>query len=128
MEQVRGWARIWVAARRDSQTDQVRQGAWYPVASGGTSRIVLSVPGSLDTVAVPRDAFEIREKRPERFTVVYRPSNAPNPAAGTTADMGKTYAVCPRCTARVRLGIVPPPTTSCKKCGHEGAVAWWETG
>jgi hypothetical protein len=128
MDRPWGWARIWVAAKRDSQTVQVRQGAWYPVLSTGATRIVLALPGSDESLAVPKDAFEIRNQRPERFTVVYRTTHETNPARGTTADMGQTYAVCPKCASRVRLGLVPPPHTHCGKCGHEGDVAWWETG
>jgi len=128
MEQPWGWARIWVAAKRDSQTEHVRQGAWYPVVSSGATRLVLTLPGSHDSLAVPKDAFEVRSRLPERFTVVYRTTADRNPARGTTNDLGHTYAVCPKCTARVRLGLVPPPHTKCAKCGHEGDVAWWETG
>jgi hypothetical protein len=98
------------------------------VVSTGSTRIVLALPGSENPLAVPKDAFEVRTKRPERFTVVYRTTNDDNPAQGTTADVGRTYAVCPKCATRVRLGLVPPPAASCKKCGHEGDVAWWETG
>jgi hypothetical protein len=119
---------MWAAVKRDRQTEQVRTGAWYPVVSTGASRLVLSLPGSNDALAVPKDAFEVRNHPPERFTVVYRTAHDSNPARGTTADLGQTYAVCPKCAARVRLGLVPPPHTSCVKCGHEGDVAWWETG
>ena len=126
MEATAGWGRIWVAARRSAGWDKLRQGAWYPVVSTGATRTVLSVSGS--PLALPKDAVEVRSKQPTRFTVVYRLPDAPNPARGTTQDLGKVYAVCPACTARVKLGPVPPVTATCRTCGHEDVVAWWETG
>jgi len=116
----------------------LRQGAWYPVVSGGPSRLVLDVSGH--GVTVPQDVVEVRPRRPDRFTVVYRTQDDPNPARGTRADVGRVFAVCPKCASRVRLPRRPHLGTSgvwdagsaeratCPGCGHEGIVAWWETG
>jgi hypothetical protein len=131
-----GWARIWRAAKRDDSVT-LRQGAWYPVLRTGATRVVLDVSGR--QVAVSSDALEIRPRRPDRFTVVYRTLHGPNPARGTTADVGVVYAVCPTCSNRVWIPSRPrlttsgawssggPESTTCKKCGHTGTVAWWET-
>jgi hypothetical protein len=128
MEQTLGWARMWYAAKRDEELDaQLRHGAWYPVLSAGDTRAVLDVSGR--RVVVPQDLLEVRAKRPDRFTVVYRTYDDPNPARGTRADLGRRYAVCPMCASRVLLrGHVIPSVTTCTKCGHQGIVAWWETG
>jgi len=120
-----GWARLWAIARPDTRPI-LRQGVWYPIvgeASGG--RLVLEV--GRRRVAVPRRFIEVREERPDRFTVVYRGRDARNPAAGTRRDLGSTYGVCPACGARVRLSA-RPERALCSGCGHGGEIAWWETG
>ena len=128
MEPTLGWARVWFAAKRDEEADpRLRNGAWYPVLSHGNSRTVLDVSGQ--RVVVAQDMVEVRPKRPDRFTVVYRTHEDRNPARGTRADLGRRYAVCPYCASRVLLrGHVIPAVTTCHKCGHQGIVAWWETG
>ncbi len=113
-----------MAAKLDD-VGELRRGAWYPVVSQSGNHMVLDVSGR--RVAVLQDALELRPKRPERFTVVYRARHDPNPAHGTAADLGVRYAVCPRCGTRRWLGG-SPANTSCKQCGHEGVIAWWETG
>jgi DNA-directed RNA polymerase subunit RPC12/RpoP len=137
MGQTIGWARIWYAVKHDDDVT-LRQGAWYPVLNTAPTRVELDVSGH--RVTVPHDVIELRPRRPDRFTVVYRTWNDPNPAQGTKADVGRTYAVCPQCASRVRLPKLPRLGTSgvmdaslaerarCPKCGHEGTVAWWETG
>ena len=82
-----GWARLWFAAKRDEQNEgRLRHGAWYPVLSSGDRRLVLDVSG--ERVAVPQDQVELRDKRPDRFTVVYRTYDDPNPARGSPCDRG----------------------------------------
>lgn len=128
MEQPIGWARVWFAAKREEDDESLlRQGAWYPVMSSGVTRAVLDVSGR--RVVVPQEALEVRDKRPDRFTVVYRTHEDPNPARGTRSDLGNRYGVCPACATRVlfRGGIIPA-VAKCRQCGHEGIVAWWETG
>ncbi|MGH7548490.1 MAG: hypothetical protein ACREMM_09980 [Gemmatimonadales bacterium] len=120
-----GWGRVWAAGPPFDASPMPRQGAWYPIVSTGSTRIVLEVKGR--RVAVPNDLIEIRKQRPERFTVVYRAVNSSNPVLGTRADLGRIYAVCPVSGTRVRL-IGHPRETKCPECGHRGEVAWWETG
>ncbi len=128
MEQPVGWARVWFAAKRDEDDESLlRQGAWYPVMSSGVTRAVLDVSGR--RVVVPQEALEVRDKRPDRFTVVYRTYEDPNPARGTRSDLGTRYGVCPACAARLLFrGGVIPAVAKCPQCSHEGIVAWWETG
>src|SRR5207245_3108615 len=96
-------------------------GAWYPVLSSGVTRAVLDVSGR--RVVVPQELLEVRPKRPDRFTVVYRAWDDPNPARGTRADLGRRYAVCPTCASRVLLrGYVIPAVTKCDMCGKPGIV------
>lgn len=125
MNQPHSWARIWVAAPPIDADPMPRQGAWYPVLTLGATRVVLDVNG--ERVAVPTDLLEIRNQRPERFTVVYRPLNGANPARGTRGDLGRVYGVCPISGTRVRL-IGHPRETKCPSCGFRGEIAWWETG
>ncbi len=119
-----GWARVWATARPVT-SPMLRQGAWYPVVSSGATRAVLEVHGR--AVALPHRLLEIREHRPERFTVVYRPRGEPNPAQGSAGDVGRVYTVCPSSASRVRLRG-RPEEIRCPTCGHRGSVAWWETG
>jgi len=126
VQQPLGWARIWVAAKREAGWDKLRQGAWYPVLSTGATRTVLDISGQ--AVALPKDSLEVRPTLPTRFTVVYRGVEDKNPARGTTSDLGRMYAVCPACASRLKLGPVPPLSVLCRTCGHEDMVAWWETG
>lgn len=120
-----GWARVFPAARRPRADPMARLGVWYPVVSRGASRVVLDVHGR--RLDLPDDLVEIRAKRPDRFTVVYRTETDVNPAAGTKRDLGRVYAVCPTSGTRVRL-YGHPDELECPACGHKGEVAWWETG
>lgn len=119
-----GWGRVWPVARPIADP-MPRHGAWYPVVNRGETRIVLDVNGQ--RVALPVEQVEVRDKRPERFTVVYRVDTQPNPVHGTRQDLGRVYAVCPSCAHRIRL-FGQPEETVCTECRHKGVVAWWETG
>ena len=119
------WARVFPAAKRPETDPVVRLGVWYPVTSRDTNRVVLEVNGH--KIDLPDYVLEIRPKRPEKFTVVYRTKADPNPARGTRQDLGRVYAVCPACGSRQRL-YGQPDSLSCDACDHRGVVAWWETG
>ncbi len=118
-----GWARPWSIAKPFARPSP-RAGAWYPVvAEADATRVVLEIRGK--KVAVHRHLVEIREQRPDKFTVVNRPKADQDAQAG--GDLGRRYAVCPSCNARVPLWADPPRLT-CGTCQHEGEVAYWETG
>jgi hypothetical protein len=117
------WARPW-AISKPFPMPSPRAGAWYPVvAEQDKDRVVLEIRG--ERVLVPRHLVEIREKLPDKFTVVNRPKGQDSPAAN--GDLGRRYAVCPSCNARVPLWGEPPALT-CGTCQHTGEVAYWETG
>ncbi|MBI2615341.1 MAG: hypothetical protein HYW52_06665 [Gemmatimonadetes bacterium] len=121
----RGWARVYPTARPFT-IPRLRQGVWYPIVNPDLGeRVVVQVKDR--RVAVPKRLLEIRAKRPTRFTVVYLARNQPNPAEGTARYLGRKYAVCPACGVRVRLAG-EPERLQCVECGHQGEVAWWETG
>jgi hypothetical protein len=109
MERMVGWARVWFAAKREEDEAQLRNGAWYPVVSSGEHRVVLDVSG--ERVAVPAEVVELRDKRPDRFTVVYRAYDDPNPARGTRGERSRrgrrmgffVIEVCTRGVGMARL-------------------------
>lgn len=119
-----GWGRLYPIAKPFT-SPMLRHGAWYLVVDDLGRRVVVVVKGR--RVAVPRHLLEIRERRPDRFTVVYRAKDEANPAYGTSANVGRIYAVCPESGCRVTLWG-EPDRLICPKCGHQGEVAWWETG
>ena len=120
----RGWGRLYTIAKPFT-SPMLRHGAWYLVVDDLGRRLVLVVKGR--RVAVPRHLLEIRERRPDRFTVVYRGRDEVNPAYGTPGNVGRIYAVCPASGCRVPL-FGEPNQLICPTCGHKGEVAWWETG
>lgn len=124
MSEPLGWARLFALARPHTDP-MLRQGAWYPIVNHGSSFVMLDVRERY--VMLPRHLVEVRPARPARFTVVYRATLDPNPTRGTRADLGRRYAVCPSCSMRMRLWG-EPAEAHCFQCGHEGEVAWWETG
>ncbi len=125
MRKNRRWARAWTLSRASSRP-WLRQGAWYRVVGDEQpDRLVLDVEGRR---AVVRDnVVEIRDQLTSRFTVVYRGYDEANPALGSAADRGRIYGVCPTSGHRVRLAAGVTKAV-CQQCGHEGEVAWWETG
>jgi ribosomal protein S27AE len=117
-----GWARPWAIAKPFVEPTP-RAGAWYPILEeADDDQVVLEIRG--ERVAVQRHLVEIREKRPDKFTVVNRPKNE-EPLQ--TGELGRRYAVCPSCNARVPLWGEPARIT-CGTCHHKGEVAYWETG
>ncbi len=124
MTEVPAWARLYATARPFCRPTP-RTGAWYPVVREIGSRLVIQVAAR--RVAIARNLLEVRPTRPNRFTVVSRAPEDPNPAKGTSADLGRTYAVCPGCESRIRL-FGAAATLTCRQCGHHGDVAWWEGG
>jgi hypothetical protein len=108
-----GWGRVFAAARL-SQAPETRRGAWYPVVSEGRSRVVLEVNGK--RVDLAKAAVEVRAKRPDKFTVVYRSANDQAPPVPKGTDPGRVYAVCPDCAKRTR------PSASRRRCNAPSAA------
>ena len=125
MSEAVGWARPWAIAKPFSVPASPRAGAWYRVLGRSEDgRLVLEIRGR--RMAVLPHLVEFRERRPTRFTLVVRPRNTPIPGH-SNGDVGRIYAVCPSCNARVPL-YGEPPTITCGTCHHRGEVAYWETG
>jgi hypothetical protein len=117
-----GWARQWAAARLFARP-MPRKGAWYPVVGEASAdRLVLMVNDR--KVAIPKRLLELREARPDQFTVVVIPRDALHPGR---ENFGTRYLVCPVCAGRAPL-FGEPQYLTCKSCGHRGEVAWWESG
>ena len=113
------WARIYAAVHKP-HSKNLRHGTWYPVLKDDRpDRVTLRV--GLQILDVPRTLVEIRDRRPAFFTVVDT-VGAPPQASDT---LGKHYLVCPDCARRTVLRG-HPNTSTCKECGYEGEVAWWE--
>ncbi len=119
------WARVWATAHPFARP-LPRAGAWYPVL-GETSgdRAVLRIRGK--RVAILKKLLEFRDERPRVFTVVIRPKEALADLAPFGAELARVYAVCPVCSQRVRI-VDKQTMATCAGCGHDGEIAWWETG
>lgn len=113
-----GWARV-----RNQGAGSLRRGAWYPVVQDVPNRVVIAAGPR--NVAVHREFVQLRQDLPSAFSVVTRRVEDPNPARGTTDDLGQTYAVCPWSRSRVRLDG-RPDHLECPDCGHRGLVTWEE--
>jgi hypothetical protein len=120
-----GWARLWATARPFARP-MPRAGAWYAVVGETTEdRAVLDVRGK--KVAVHRRFLEIRPDRPKVFTVVVRSRATVESVKGARGSVDRVYAVCPACSARVRV-LAEQSMATCPECSHRAEVAWWETG
>ena len=103
-----------------------RAGAWYPVVGEASNdRIVIEVRGK--KVAIQKKFLEVREKRPATFTAVTRTRNTVQMMRTRGQEIPRVYAVCPDCMNRV-TAFPGQAAATCKACGHEAEIAWWETG
>jgi hypothetical protein len=117
MKEPLGWARV-----RPPGAYSLRRGAWYPVVDDNQStEVVIALP--IRTVVIPRGHLQIRRHRPERFSVVVREADDPNPRRGQLNDLGTIYAVCPSFGCRVRLSGHPDEML-CPECGRQFPIAW----
>lgn len=119
-----GWARVW-AAIRPPYSRSLRAGAWYPVLKNELPDRVTILMGPR-AVDAPRRLFEIRPSRPDHFSVVHRVGYQPEPGRRSQHNLGRRYAVCPRCAWRFAIWG-EPHRTRCPHCDHQGEVGWWET-
>ncbi len=127
MKQPIGWARVKGPSEvnvgsQDHVAATLRRGAWYPVVQDDASQtVVLGV--SRAELPVPREALQIRRHQSERFSVVARAPDDPNPVRGTPADLGPSYAVCPTTRSRVRL-TEQTDSLECPRCAADHPIAW----
>src|SRR5881275_2966027 len=81
----------------------LRRGAWYRVIRETGSQVIL----------------DVASVRPDRWTIVERPSDV----AGAAAGWGQSYGVCPHCTHRASL-VHPVVEARCSKCGGTFLIDW----
>jgi len=95
----------------------LRRGAWYRVIRETGSQVILDVDHQPTTIL--REYLEFVSVRPDRWTIVERPSDV----AGVAAGWGQSYGVCPHCTHRAPL-VHPVVEARCSKCGGTFLIDW----
>jgi len=95
----------------------LRRGAWYRVIRETGSQVILDVDHQPATIL--REYLEFASVRPDRWTIVERPSDL----AGAAAGWGQSYGVCPHCTHRAPLDH-PAVEAHCSKCGGTFLIDW----
>ena len=112
MPEIPQWARV-----RGDLNCHVRRGAWYEVLRLTPDEAILEVVKR--PFRVPRSSLQIVPLRPQRWSVVARPSDA----VMTPLSWGSRYAVCPGCCNRTPLQG-HPTKIRCPRCAGVFAVAW----
>src|SRR5438874_3566868 len=87
----------------------LRRGAWYRVIRATGGQVILDVDHQPVTVLC--EYLEFVSVRPDRWTIVERPSDV----AGAAASWGQSYGVCPHCTHREPL-VHPVVEAGCSRC------------
>jgi len=95
----------------------LRRGAWYRVIRETGSQVILDVDHRPATIL--QEYLEFASVRPDRWTIVERPSDV----AGAAAGWGQSYGVCPLCTHRASL-VHPVVEARCSKCGGTFLIDW----
>lgn len=106
----------WARVRGDVKCN-VRRGAWYEVLRLTADEAILDVDTRPFSVA--RSSLQVVHRRPQRWSVVARPSDA----VSMPLSWGSRYAVCPGCRHRAPLKA-HPTELRCGRCGGVFAVAW----
>jgi hypothetical protein len=112
MPEVPQWARV-----RGDMNRHVRRGAWYEVLRLTADQAILDVDNR--PFRVSRSSLQIVPLRPQRWSVVARPSDA----VMVPLSWGSRYAVCPGCCSRTSLQG-HPAEIPCSRCDGVFAVAW----
>ncbi len=107
---------LWARLKSDLHFG-LRRGAWYRVIRQEASEAILDV--ARQPVAVLREHLEFVSVRPDRWTIVERPSYAAGPAAA----WGHSYGVCPNCNHRAPL-VHPVVEARCSKCNETFLIDW----
>jgi hypothetical protein len=95
----------------------LRRGAWYRVIRELDTQVILDVEHQPRTVL--REYLEFVSVRPDRWTIVERPSDV----AGAAVGWGQSYGVCPQCTHREPL-VHPVVEARCSKCHGTFLIDW----
>ena len=112
MPDVPQWARV-----RGDVNYGARRGAWHEVVRVTEEAAVIQI--GQRSVSVPRDSVQIVPIRPQRWSVVPRPSDSIN----MPMSWGSKYAVCSSCGDRAPLKG-QPQEMRCGHCGGVFPVAW----
>ena len=110
MPDVPQWARV-----RGDMNFGARRGAWHEVVRVTAEEAVIQIGER--SLSIPRDSVQIVPIRPQRWSVVPRPSDSIN----MPMSWGSKYAVCSACGARTAPG---PGHGSCPLgwCGQRGGI------
>jgi hypothetical protein len=111
------WARVC-----RTEAHGLRRGAWYPVVGDSDNSLVILDVNKSNRPA-NRATLEIREERPDRWSVVRREPGQEAAQRASDASLGPVYAVCPRCRERVMLAGREEEYT-CPGCGSDYPVDW----
>lgn len=116
-------ARKWARPKR-SGAHGLRRGAWYQVVNDNLeSLVILSVRGT--NVPVPRSMVELRDNRPDQWSVVRWEESQRGARRASDANLGLTYVVCPNCSHRASVIDQPEPAVlSCENCRGTFPVDW----
>lgn len=112
MPEVPQWARV-----RGDVNFGARRGAWHEIVHLTTEAAVIQI--GQRSVSIPRDSVQIVPVRPQRWSVVPRPSDSIN----MPMSWGSKYAVCSSCGDRAPLKG-QPQEMRCGHCGGVFPVAW----
>ena len=111
------WARVY-----RSETYGLRRGAWYPVVRESDSTVII-LDVNKENRLVNREGLEIRETKPEVWSIVRRSPDQEAAQRASDASLGPVYGVCPECQNRI-LMTTRPESYTCPKCGIEHDVDW----
>jgi ribosomal protein S27AE len=111
------WARVC-----RSEAHGLRRGAWYPVVGDADNSLVILDVNKSNRPA-SRASLEIRDNKPEHWSVVRRDPDQEAAQRASSAKLGPVYAVCPNCRERVVLAG-REETYRCPECGAEYPVDW----
>ncbi len=95
----------------------LRRGAWYRVIRATGGQVILDVDHQPVTVLC--EYLEFVSVRPDRWTIVERPSDV----AGAAAAWGQSYGVCLHCTHREPL-VHPVVEAGCSRCRGTFLIDW----
>ncbi len=101
----------------------LRRGAWYPVVNEVTAEMLL-LDVARRNVPVPRTALEVSERTPGKWSIVEWQDSDQGFGRASQSGFDMTYAVCPKCRARVTLPDGSAERMQCPECGGDFPVEW----
>ncbi len=101
----------------------LRRGAWYPVVNEVTAEMLL-LDVARRNVPVPRTALEVSERAPQMWSIVRWQDGDQGFRRVSQSGFDMTYAVCPKCRARVTLPDSSAERMQCPECGGDFPIDW----